>query len=291
MAIKVITDSTSYIDESLREELGIGLVSLSVNFEDESFRETEIDNETFYKKMQEKGIPKSSQPAVSEIYSAMYDAVKDGGSLVCVFISSDMSGTFSTAHIAKDMVLEQISGAEIEIIDSRSNCMQLGYAAIVAARAAKEGRSMAETVKAVEDNKKRSRFLFVPDTLEYLKKGGRIGGAGALIGSLLKIIPILTVENGKTEVLMKVRTKQKAVDTMVEKVIEEIEKYGFGEMSVHHINCFGEARKLAENLKYRVLAATGVTPEIGICSIGPVIGLHVGPGALGIVYYTLRDRT
>ena len=110
MAIKVITDSTSYIDKSLRDELGIGLVSLSVNFDDESFRETDIDNETFFKKMQEKGIPKSSQPPVSEMYEAMHDAVKDGDSLVCVFISSDMSGTYSTAHIAKEMVLEKIQG-------------------------------------------------------------------------------------------------------------------------------------------------------------------------------------
>lgn len=284
MAIKVITDSTSYIDKALREELGIGLVSLSVNFEDESFRETDIDNETFYKKMQGKGIPRSSQPALSELFEAMHDAVKDGDSLICVFISSDMSGTFSTAHIAKDMVIEKIRDAEIEIIDSRSNCMQLGYAAIVAARAAKEGKSMPEIIRIVEDNKKRSRFLFVPDTLEYLRKGGRIGGASALIGTLLKIIPILTVEDGKTEMLMKVRTKQKAVETMVGKVLEDIEKFGLGEVSVHHIDCYEEAERLAELLKERLNA------EVGICSIGPVIGLHVGPGALGIVYYTLRNR-
>jgi DegV family protein with EDD domain len=284
MAIKVITDSTSYIDKSLRDELGIGLVSLSVNFDDESFREADIDNETFFKKMQEKGIPKSSQPPVSEMYEAMHDAVKDGDSLVCVFISSDMSGTYSTAHIAKEMVLEKFKDAEIEIIDSRSNSMQLGYAAIVAARAAREGKSMPEIVKIVEDNKKRSRFLFVPDTLEYLKKGGRIGGASALIGSLLKIIPILTVEEGKTEMIMKVRTKQKAVDTMVEKVMEDIEKFGLGEISVHHINGYEEATRLAELLKEKL------DTEVGICNIGPVIGLHVGPGALGIVYYTLRNR-
>lgn len=284
MAIKVITDSTSYIDKSLRDELGIGLVSLSVNFDDESFRETDIDNGTFFKKMQEKGIPKSSQPPVSEMYEAMHDAVKDGDSLVCVFISSDMSGTYSTAHIAKEMVLEKIKDAEIEIIDSRSNSMQLGYAAIVAARAARDGKSMPEIVKIVEDNIKRSRFLFVPVTLEYLKKGGRIGGASALIGGLLKIIPILTVEEGKTEMLMKVRTKQKAVDTMVEKVMEDIEKFGLGEMSVHHINAYEEASRLAELLKGKL------DTEVGICNIGPVIGLHVGPGTLGIVYYTLRNR-
>jgi DegV family protein with EDD domain len=284
MAIKVLTDSTSYIDKAVREELGIGLVSLSVNFEDESFRESDIDNVTFYKKMKEKGIPKSSQPAVTELYEAMHDAVKDGDSLICVFISSEMSGTFSTAHIAKDMVIEKFKDARIEIIDSRSNCMQLGYAAIVAARAAKEGKSMPEIIKIVEDNKKRSRYLFVPDTLEYLKKGGRIGGASALIGSFLKIIPILTVEDGKTEMLMKVRTKQKAVDTMVEKVVQEAEKFGLGEISVNHINCYEEAKKLADSLNQKLKT------EVAICNIGPVIGLHVGPGALGIVYYTLRNR-
>jgi DegV family protein with EDD domain len=284
MAVKVLTDSTSYIDKSLREELGIRMVSLRVNFADESFRETDIDNQTFYKKMKEKGIPKSSQPSVAELYEAMLDAVNDGDSLICVFISSEMSGTFSTAHIAKDMVTEKLKHARIEIIDSRSNCMQLGYAAIVAARAAREGKSMSEIIKIVEDNKKRSRYLFVPDTLEYLKKGGRIGGASALIGSFLKIIPILTVEDGKTEMLMKVRTKQKAVDTMVGKVIMEAEKLGLGEISVHHIDCYEQAKELADLLSEKLKA------RVGICSIGPVIGLHVGPGALGIVYYTLRNR-
>lgn len=284
MAVKVLTDSTSYIDKSLRERLGIRIVSLSVNFEDESFRETDIDNETFYKKMKLKGIPKSSQPTVSELYEEMLDAVKDGDSLICIFISSEMSGTFSTAYVAKDMVIEKFKYAEIEIIDSRSNSMQLGYAAIVAARAAKEGKCISEIVKIVEDNKKRSRFLFVPDTLEYLKKGGRIGGASALLGSLLKIIPILTVEDGKTEMLMRVRTNQKAVDTMVEKAMQDIVKFGLGEVSVHHISCYGEAKKLAELLKGKL------ETEVGICNIGPVIGLHVGPGALGIVYYTLKNR-
>lgn len=284
MAIRILTDSTSYIESSLRESLGIMLVSLNVNFEDESFREVDIDNITFYRKMKEKGIPRSSQPSVNEIYEVMEKTAEQGDSLVCVFISSEMSGTYSTAHIAKDMIMEKYPHAEIAIVDSRSNCMQLGYAAIVAARAAQEGKSFQEVVQAAEDNKKRSKFYFVPETLEYLKKGGRIGGASALLGSLLKIVPILTVEDGKTELVTKVRTKQKAVATIVEKVLEDIRNFGLGEVSVHHINCYEEAKKLAESLK-------GIlNKEIGICDIGPVIGVHVGPGAIGIVYYTLKDR-
>jgi len=284
MAIRILTDSTSYIDSSLRESLGIMLVSLNVNFEDESFREVDIDNVTFYRKMKEKGIPRSSQPSVNEIYEVMEKTVEQGDGLLCVFISSEMSGTYSTAHIAKDMILEKYPDAEIGIVDSRSNCMQLGYAAIVAARAAQEGKSFQEVVQTAEDNKKRSKFYFVPETLEYLKKGGRIGGASALLGSLLKIVPILTVEDGKTELVTKVRTKQKAVATIVEKVLEDVRNFGLGEISVHHINCYEEAKKLAESLK-EIL-----NKEIGICDIGPVIGVHVGPGAIGIVYYTLKDR-
>jgi len=284
MAVQILTDSTSYIDKNIREKLKINIVSLSVNFEDESFREVDIDNETFYKKMKSKGIPKSSQPSISEIYNVMRRVVEKGQSLLCVFISSNMSGTFSTAHVAKDMIIEEFKDAEIEIVDSRSNCMQLGYAAIVAAKAALEGKSLSEVKMIAEDNIKKSRFLFIPDTLEYLKKGGRIGGASALIGNLLKIIPILTVENGETTMITKVRTKQKAMVTMVDKMLQDIKELGLGEISVHHIDCYDEAKIIANDLMQKL------NIEVGICDIGPVIGLHVGPGTVGLAYYTKNKR-
>jgi DegV family protein with EDD domain len=280
MAVQILTDSTSYIDKETRDKLGINVISLSVNFEDESFREMDIDNETFYKKMKIKGIPKSSQPPVSEIYDVMRKAVEKGNSLFCVFISSDMSGTFSTAHIAKNMIFEEFRDAEIEIVDSRSNCMQLGYAAIVAARAAQEGKGLSEVKMAAEDNIRKSRFLFVPDSLEYLKKGGRIGGASALIGNLLKIIPILTVKNGVTTMVTKVRTKQKAVAAIVEMMLCDMADFGIGEITVHNIDCYDEAKRLADE----IMAKLNI--EVSVCDIGPVIGLHVGPGAIGLAYYT-----
>jgi len=284
MTVQILTDSTSYINKEIREKLRINLVSLVVNFEDENFREVDIDNETFYRKMKIKGIPKSSQPSVDEFYDVMHKVVEKGDSLLCIFMSSEMSGTFSTAHVAKDMIIEEFKDAQIEILDSRSNSMQLGYAAIVAARAAMEGMELSQVKKVAEDNIKRSRFLFIPDTLEYLKKGGRIGGASALIGNLLKIIPILTVENGKTTMLTKVRTKPKAIVVMVEKMLQDIAEFGLGEIAVHHINCFDEARKLACTIMDKL------NIEVGICDIGPVIGLHVGPGAIGVVYYTKSNR-
>lgn len=283
MPVQILTDSTSYIDAALRKALNIKVLSLTVTFGNESYKETEIDNEKFYKKMSIEGIPISSQPSIDEIYNEMKNATELGNSILCVFLSSNMSGTYSTAHIAKNMILEQYTDAQIEILDSRSNCMQLGFAAIIAARASMEGKNLEQVKKLTEKNLNRSRFLFIPHDLVYLKKGGRIGGASAVIGSILKIIPILTVENGVTTIFSKVRTKKRAILVMLDKMFEDISTYGLGEIAVHHINCYDEAKALA------VLITEKLNINVNICAIGPVIGLHVGPGAIGIAYYTEKE--
>lgn len=283
MSVKIMTDSTSYIDEKLREDLNIGILPLYVSFPDESIKETEIENETFYKMMEEKGIPLSSQPTIGELYEEMVDIVSKGHDLLCIFLSSDMSGTYNSACKVREKVLEEYKDAKIYILDSRSNSMQLGFAAIVAARAAIDGKDIEEIVKIAEENIKKSRFLFIPDNLEYLKKGGRIGEGGALIGNILKIIPVLTVKDGKTNILKKVRTKAKAVKEMIEKVLEDDLEYCVKEIIVHHINCYDEAKELASKLKEKLKL------NVSIVDIGPVIGLHVGPGAIGIAYYTEKE--
>lgn len=283
MAVKILTDSTSYLSEEICKELDIKKISLSVSWNDINMKEVDINNEDFYFMMEEKGIPMSSQPSIGEMLEEMKKVVANGDSLVGIFLSSEMSGTYSSALMVKEMVLEEYKDAQIEIIDSRSNCMQLGFAAIVGARAAKEGKTIKEVLEIVNQNIKRSRFLFIPDNLEYLKKGGRIGGASALIGNILKIIPILTVEDGKTNVMTKVRTKKNAIKTMIEKVIEDSSVFGLKEIVVHHINCYEEALELSKLVEEKL----GVKAEI--IDIGPVIGLHVGPGAIGMVYYTEKD--
>ncbi len=282
MSVKVLTDSTSYINNELLKELDIIKVSLSVKFQDEEFKEVDIDNESFYKKMEQKGIPMSSQPSVAEMKEIMESVVKEGDSLFCIFISSEMSGTYSSAHMVREMVLEKYPQAQIEILDSKSNCMQLGFAAIAAAKAAKEGKDLQQVKEAAEENMKRSRFVFVPHNLTYLKKGGRIGKASALLGNILNIIPILTVENGTTTMLTKVRTKKKGIEFMIDKLYDDIKSYGIGEIIVHHINCLEGAMETVSKIK----EAIKMDFDIKICDIGPVVGLHVGPGAIGIAYYT-----
>ncbi|MBU3092821.1 DegV family protein [Clostridium sp. CF011] len=284
MAVKIVTDSTSYISEDLRKKYDISIVSLSVIFGNKEFKETLIENESFYEKLDKNlSIPTSSQPSLVEMYNMIENQVRDNNEVVGVFLSSDMSGTYSNACLAKSMILENYPNALIEIIDSRSNCMQLGFAALTAAIASQQGKSINEVVDIVKNNIKRSRFLFIPDNLEYLKKGGRIGGASALLGTIFQIKPILTVVDGKTGLFNKVRTKKRAIQTMIDKFIEDITKHGLGEVMIHHINDVEGALAFAKKVE------ECIGKKVDIAPIGPVIGTHVGPGALGIVYYTKTD--
>ncbi len=281
MAIKIVTDSTSYIPEEFINKYDISVVSLNVIMNGESIREVDLDNETFYSKMEESTeIPSSSQPSPDEIYNTFENIVKEGNSIVGIFISSDMSGTVSSANLIKNMLLEKYPTAHIEIVDSRSNCMQMGYVAIEAAKAAAAGKSMEEVIDVCTSVINNSRFLFTPDTLDYLKKGGRIGGASALLGTLFQIKPILTVCDGKTTVFTKVRTKKKAVDTLVTTLVNDLQGKELGGVIVHHINCQDEGLSLAAKIKKQL----GV--DVQIDTIGPIIGLHVGPGSIGVAYFT-----
>lgn len=286
MSVKIVTDSTSYIPKEIKEKLDIEVVSLNVILDGESYREVDIKNEDFYKKMEETGeIPTSSQPAISEVLEIFKNIVSNGDKIVGIFMSSEMSGTYQTANMIKEMVLEEYPEAEIEIVDSRTNCMQMGYGVIVAAREAKNGKDIQDVVLKANDTLSKSRFLFLPETLKYLKKGGRIGGAQALLGGLLKITPILTVEDGKTTVYSKVRTKKRAVETVANKVIEDMLEKGLGEITIHHINCEDEGIALKQNIEAK-LKEHGLETNVLIESIGPIIGLHVGPGSIGVAYYT-----
>ncbi|CDM70471.1 DegV domain-containing protein CA_C3284 [Clostridium bornimense] len=280
MAIKIVTDSTSYIPKEYIENYEISVVSLNVILNGDSYREVELSNETFYEKMEQaKEIPTSSQPAPGEISDIFKTIISSGDSILGIFLSSDMSGTISSANLVKNMILEEYPEGRIEIIDSRTNCMQLGYVVLEAAKAAKEGKSMEEVIDIASKVINSSRFIFTPETLDYLKKGGRIGGAAALLGNILQIKPILTVEDGKTTILTKVRTKKKAIDSMINILESDISSRELRGITVHHINCYNEGVLLANKIQEKLGIA------VNIESIGPVIGLHVGPGSIGIAYY------
>ena len=281
MSIRIIADSTCYLPQEYINKYKVSIASLNVLINDKSYRETDLSNDWFYNEMaKSQTIPTSSQPSIEELYSTVESLVKDDHDIVGIFLSSDMSGTFSTSNLVKNMILENYPNAKIVMLDSRSNCMQSGFAVLEAAKAASENKSLDEVVSIAKNVIENSKFIFVPDTLDYLKKGGRIGGAAALFGSLLQIKPILTVEDGKTTVFTKVRTKKKAIDRIVNTVLEQNLKTPIKGIIVHHINCESEGQELADRLKSKL----GLD-NVKIQSIGPIIGLHVGPGSIGVAYH------
>lgn len=283
--IKIVTDSTSYLPKQALADYPISIVSLGILLNDKNVREVEIEPENFYNTLaQVSEIPSSSQPSPYEVYTTFEEIIKEGNSLLGIFISSDMSGTYATAQATRQALLEKYPNAQIEILDSRTNCMQLGFAALVAAKAAHQGKSFEEVIELAQDVIAHSRFLFTPDTLTYLKKGGRIGGASALVGTLLQIKPILTVSDGKTAVFTKVRTKKKAIEALISGLMEDLKDRDLGDIIVHHIDCADEGRLLANQLE------TLLDRPVHIQPIGPVIGVHVGPGSIGIAYYTIAKN-
>ncbi len=281
MAVKLVTDSTAYIDNQTQQQLDIEVIPLSVNFLDESFKETEVSYEYFYNKLADSAaIPTSSQPSPGDFYAAFHKIIAEGHAVLGIFISADMSGTYLSALSAKERILQENPAAQIEILDSRTNSQALGLPVIAAAKAAREGKNLAEVAELARQMIKRMHFYFVPATLEYLKKGGRIGGAAALIGSVLNIKPILYVNQGKTALLEKVRGSRAATERMLRLLEQESQARGLREIVVHHINDPERASELAQNLSQRYGLAIPIMP------IGPVIGLHVGPGTIGFVFCT-----
>jgi DegV family protein with EDD domain len=281
MPVRVVTDSTSYIPAGEVAELGIDVVQLSATIGGVTRDEKDIDAEEFYREMLRAGdFPTSSQPSVAAMVAALEAPVEAGDEVVAVLISSKMSGTYETALMAREQILERHPGAGIAVVDSLSNCMEEGFAVLAAARAATAGASLDEAAAAARDTTSRTRWLFAPASLEYLRMGGRIGNARALLGSLLNLRPILTVVDGVTSTVRSVRSHHRAIETIADMVVADAETHGLADIVVHHILDEEEAELLAGLLEPRI----GRRPRIQL--IGPSIGLHVGPGTLGVVYET-----
>lgn len=285
MGVKVITDSTSYIPRAMRETLDIGVATLSSLLDGVTYPDDPDDCDAFYDALAATSAwPTTSQPSVQDIVDLMEGRVAAGHDVVGVFISEAMSGTYSTALLARDLVREKHPDAVIEVVDGRSNSMELGFAVLAAAEAAADGKSVEEVAAAATERTLHTRFLFTPLTFEYLRRGGRIGNAAALLATLLQIKPILSVVDGVTDTFAKVRTVQKAHDLIVETFAADIRnKGGLGGVYVHHIHDAVAGRRFAD----RIAEVAG--QAVQMISIGPVIGTHVGPGTVGLVYHT-NDR-
>lgn len=283
MAVRVITDSTAYLAPQLMRELGVDLVPLSTNLDGVTYDDDALASEAFYAALAaSRHMPTTSAASVGQMTEAMERQLLAGNDVVGVFISAKLSSTFESAQMARAALLEKHPGASIEVVDGRSNSAELAFVVEAAARAAAAGESVARVAQAALEMTKRTRFLFVPHTLEYLRRGGRIGNAAALLGMVLRIRPILMASGGQTAVYAKVRGQQAAIEAILDGFAADIARYGLGGVVVQHIHAPEAGQKLAE----RVAAIAGRAVELS--PIGPVIGAHVGPGAVGVAYHTVE---
>lgn len=282
MPVSVVTDSTTYIPQEMRDAYDIDVVSLLIYDGDTHQREVDMDYQAFYERLKDMTVlPKSAQPSPDTLRESFLRIIERGNDVLAVFLSSEMSGTVQSAHMVAEMIRTTHPHARISIIDSETNSMQEGLAAIAGAKVAAEGGSLEQCEQAVRDTMARSRFLFAPQSLEYLKRGGRIGRASALLGTLIKLVPVLTVENAFTTTYAKVRTYPKALKTIRDKFVEDMEAAGgVKNVCVHMICDKAPALEFKKNVIEPLLGY-----EVPLIDIGPVIGTHVGP-AVGLVYET-----
>lgn len=272
--VRIVTDSTAFLKKETIEQYKITVVPLYVNFENETILDGSISNATFFDKMKNAAkMPFTSQPSPGDFVEVFEKIIEEGNDIVTIVISSGISGTYESATNAARIV----DAKRIAVVDSIITSGGLAMLVKEAAEAAAQGKSKEEIVELVEDKKRRLRIFFIPDTLEYLKKGGRIGGAQALLGTLLKIKPVLYLNNGKVDTFDKVRTMKKAM----ERIVDEIPPAkGSFPLTIVHAEANDSASKIKDMIIQRFPEA-----HIVIDELSPVIGTHAGPGVVGICFY------
>ena len=277
--VAVVSDTTAYLPRDVVEANQIHVVSLYVNFgTDRTERESEIaDYDTFYDELRRaEELPTTSQPSLGDFIEVYEPLLADGGEVVSIHLSGGLSGTADSARQAKEALERDGRGGErIRVLDSATACGGLGLVALAAARRAIAGDDGAAVERAALEARERLKMWFAIDTLEFLKRGGRIGAASAWIGSTLRIKPILTVESEMTPV-ERVRTSARASERLVDYARQRQESGADGWV-VQHIQAHDEAEQLVERCREVFGKGPVFTSEVG-----PVIGAHVGPGLLGV---------
>ena len=275
--IAIITDSTAYIPQDLVKKHNILVAPQQIIWGTETFRDgVDISSTQFYERLKaDKENPKTSQASPGTFKELFSAALKNADGVLAIVISSKLSQTYNSANVAK----AEFRGAEIEIVDTLATAMALGFIALSAARAAAEGKSLADLKKMATDMIPKVGVVFVVDTLDYLHRGGRIGGAQKFIGNALNVKPVLELRDGRVEPLERVRTKKKAVEFMITHVAERVAGKGPLQLATIHANAETEARELLAAATEKMKPAEALLTEVS-----PVVGTHTGPGTVGLAW-------
>ncbi|MEW6621543.1 MAG: DegV family protein [Bacillota bacterium] len=277
--VKIVTDSTAYLSDEIIKKHNIVVVPLSVNFENENFKENEKTREEFFTKLKSsKTFPTTSQPSIGDFYQTYQGLLENYNEIVSIHISEELSGTIKSAEAAA----QQLNQSRIKIFNSTTTAIALEFMVLEAAHMAEQGKSSMEIIDRISYIRDNFQLLFIVDNLEYLKRGGRIGKASALLGTILKIKPILYVK-GQVGIFDKVRTSKKALQRIIEELEKTINEEGGPEKIKAGVVEVSNKDGLAE--LYNIIKKSWPNLEISKASCGPVIGSHVGAGALGLAFY------
>jgi DegV family protein with EDD domain len=274
LAVRIVTDSTADLPLEFAHAFGISIGPLSVIFGEEVFREgVEISHDLFYDKLiNGKILPTTSAPSVGDFLEVYEPLLKETDEIVSMHISSKLSATYNNACQAAQFLADR--GARIEVIDSRSVSLGLTFVTQAAARAARDGGDIDRIKEVVESTIQRIRIYVLLDTLEYVRRGGRIGRARAFLGTMLRVKPLLSLRDGEVHPEERVRTKGRAVDRLFQiatsnpNVREVALGYSTNPQDAHDFQ-----QRLAEVMPH---------VNIWVTRVGPVLGTHAGPGALGL---------
>ena len=279
--IVIVTDSTSYMPPDLLKKYNIAVTPQVLIFGEQTYLDgVEIQPQEFYARLKTaKTMPTTSQVSVISMQSAFQSAVEKGCEVLGIFVSSKLSGTLQSAAQAKELMGS--AGEKVTIFDSLSTAMALGFQVLAAARAADAGASMKDCIAVAEKARAHTGIFFAVDTLEFLHRGGRIGGAQRFIGSALNLKPILQLKDGRVEGIERIRTKSKSHDRVLELVAENTK----GKPSLRIATLHARAEEDARTLLARAEKELNPTESL-FTEVSPVVGCHTGPGTVGLAFMT-----
>jgi DegV family protein with EDD domain len=275
VSVAIVTDSTAYLPEAVLSERGIRVVPLHVVIGGSEFSEgVDVTTAEVAEALRAFRPVSTSRPSPRAFLEAYEAAARDGASeIVSIHISSDMSSTVESAHLAA-----QQSPVPVRVVDSRSLGMAMGYAVLSAADAAAAGEGAEAVAAQALSRCEASTVVFYVDTLEHLRRGGRIGAASAFLGSALAIKPILALKDGRISAIEKVRTSNRALARLEELAARAADAAEDVDISVHHLDSHARAEDLAGRLRERVAGLH----DLGVVELGAVVGAHVGPGTIAV---------
>lgn len=275
--VAIVTDSTAYIPKDLTEKYQIITAPQVLIWGDQTYRDgVDIQPEEFYTRLKTASVmATTSQVTIATFKDIFSTLIEQGKDILAILISEKLSGTIDSAVQAREM----LPAHPIEIVDSKSTAMALGFVALTAARAAQDGASLAECKALAEQGCQNIGVVFAVDTLEFLHRGGRIGGGSRFLGTALQLKPILEVTGGQVEAIERVRTRSKSLQRVVDIIEERIAGRAPVHMATLHANSPADAKQLLEMAAARMELQESVMSEIS-----PVVANHAGPGTVGLAF-------